>query len=1491
MAELRLIELAQQGDPQAIAALMNQSLQPKGMTATVERQGNALEVTLEADRVPNRQALTAFVEKGIHNLGIESIRSIRIMGQQTGASFPAWMQELYLEVSPADLLGDVPNQSITEAGSLADASGASQFSEETIAPSLEPDFPESDFAEGMASPSAASEPLPDLLFPEASDVQGLAGSDLSAALEGLSETPLPPSSNQADLEAELGAIWDEQAQDQSNDLLQDLFADSDATRSESDLDQFSAELDVSPDPAAPSALDDLSSLQDLFADESIETKLPDRSPDPVLTDPWEDLPQADAAGSDRPAAGMIDDLFADSPNDPATTDEMEFEAAAVPLTSVDDLLAALDGEEDTGMSADEGGRSEIGDSSDESADAFEAAFGETQNPDDAPDSTTVLVDLFSVDVSAENGEPLFTEEVILIEETIVFDSSDDFAGDELVGNDASEDVSVDFGAGNEAAMLDLFSEDAFSEDAAPEIQPDEAAIADLFSEAAAPEEIAPPETADDALDRALFGSDDFEAGIFEAGIDQGNDPGMSEADFAIDEMGLLQTDDNFAFPAQEEGDRAIDDPAMPPGLSSAIDENLFMVASEPLDFDSLEFGISESEALDANLIDELGFEPGFESESESNFDPNLESTSESLDFLDEMATEAEMLPEVMLQDQWIESSPSEESLAGELGLEGFAPEEFTTASEQDVLAQEFPTGSDPIDFPTDFFPAETPAESVGSQFPTAGIEESAATAEPFADFGEAGDLEASNSDVGDSDVNNSDVSDRNNNDNLDLTDWFADQIDSGDPAAELSTAPSEDFLIHEDMPNFGFSGEASSEAAADALFNDVPPEPSFTPEADLLEELTFEETSEDPSENASAEFAPLEFAPSDIEPEPAQPEITQEQLEAQIENLFAEEEDSVTEDSFQNSWELASDDVSDDSADIAAWGSPLDLDLGEPADLEEPALPDFAEQSSFPEDLTNADLILEPLVPEYSEEIIASDSVLDDAPSTAETVLPDLSFEDEVTIVEHDLADNDLPDLAVLTDMPDIDLPDDQVISSHEDPFAADLAGFDAALPEMATDDADTSLANTLSLSEAIDPDQLVNDLQGDDLQRDDLQDNPLELSLGFQNSLNQEDYGDLTTLEEPSLLEELTDEQLQELLGNQPEDVAPNDFALDNPALDNPVLDDPSEDPVLQQSFSEPFADFNPEPVSETPADLSDPVSASPENEPLLDFLNRQFGLEEELSPVEEPELSSEPVADREILAETEFLDRSENAHQPTQIPFAATPFAAASMASSDVPAAVEPNLDLSDDWLDDTSPAMPAHSETAPAIGADDSEWQEQSQEDLERQLESSDFVQPVPNEVYPPAEPSAAPPRVVVSSSPSRPASSSTGIFTLILFSIVGFIAALLGFSLWSELSAPPEPQPQPVPAPTDPPASPVAPPTAPTAPPAAPAVPPVQTAPPTAPVAPPADAPAAPPPAPADAPVAPPPVAPVVTPEASPVPPAAPVAPPADAPAPPAAPASP
>lgn len=96
MSQQNTVELAKQGDPQAIAALINRNLQPKSVTAKVNLKDDYLQVLLESSQVPNQQDLVAFIRKGITELGAPCIRRIKVYGSQQGESFPAWDEEFEL---------------------------------------------------------------------------------------------------------------------------------------------------------------------------------------------------------------------------------------------------------------------------------------------------------------------------------------------------------------------------------------------------------------------------------------------------------------------------------------------------------------------------------------------------------------------------------------------------------------------------------------------------------------------------------------------------------------------------------------------------------------------------------------------------------------------------------------------------------------------------------------------------------------------------------------------------------------------------------------------------------------------------------------------------------------------------------------------------------------------------------------------------------------------------------------------------------------------------------------------------------------------------------------------------------------------------------------------------------------------------------------------------------------------------------------------------
>jgi predicted aspartyl protease len=91
------LERARLGDTTAIAQLVNHSLQPKGMTARVTRQGGCLRVLLEAEQIPPQQALVPYLQKNLDKLKIASVHTVELMGKQAYAAVPAWRETISLQ--------------------------------------------------------------------------------------------------------------------------------------------------------------------------------------------------------------------------------------------------------------------------------------------------------------------------------------------------------------------------------------------------------------------------------------------------------------------------------------------------------------------------------------------------------------------------------------------------------------------------------------------------------------------------------------------------------------------------------------------------------------------------------------------------------------------------------------------------------------------------------------------------------------------------------------------------------------------------------------------------------------------------------------------------------------------------------------------------------------------------------------------------------------------------------------------------------------------------------------------------------------------------------------------------------------------------------------------------------------------------------------------------------------------------------------------------
>lgn len=90
----RLVELARQGNPKAIAVLLNQFLQPKGINAIALLRDGCFHILLESAQVPDREVTAKFVQNKLASLKSKSITHVKVHGRQSGNKSVAWTQEV-----------------------------------------------------------------------------------------------------------------------------------------------------------------------------------------------------------------------------------------------------------------------------------------------------------------------------------------------------------------------------------------------------------------------------------------------------------------------------------------------------------------------------------------------------------------------------------------------------------------------------------------------------------------------------------------------------------------------------------------------------------------------------------------------------------------------------------------------------------------------------------------------------------------------------------------------------------------------------------------------------------------------------------------------------------------------------------------------------------------------------------------------------------------------------------------------------------------------------------------------------------------------------------------------------------------------------------------------------------------------------------------------------------------------------------------------------
>lgn len=106
-----LIEIARQGNPKAIAQLLDSALQPRGITSKVSREQGRFTIFLDANEVPQKSSLVGLIRKGIKDLEIDSLESLKIYGRKFGDPSAGWREEIVFRSDLATPANSKPSSS------------------------------------------------------------------------------------------------------------------------------------------------------------------------------------------------------------------------------------------------------------------------------------------------------------------------------------------------------------------------------------------------------------------------------------------------------------------------------------------------------------------------------------------------------------------------------------------------------------------------------------------------------------------------------------------------------------------------------------------------------------------------------------------------------------------------------------------------------------------------------------------------------------------------------------------------------------------------------------------------------------------------------------------------------------------------------------------------------------------------------------------------------------------------------------------------------------------------------------------------------------------------------------------------------------------------------------------------------------------------------------------------------------------------------------
>lgn len=96
MAVSTLLAQAKAGQAQAIAQLMNQQFQARGVKIQANRTGSCLQLQLEGDPLLTQDGFLAYVEQALTRLGCPAIHQVEVTAMEWGVAQPLWQSSITL---------------------------------------------------------------------------------------------------------------------------------------------------------------------------------------------------------------------------------------------------------------------------------------------------------------------------------------------------------------------------------------------------------------------------------------------------------------------------------------------------------------------------------------------------------------------------------------------------------------------------------------------------------------------------------------------------------------------------------------------------------------------------------------------------------------------------------------------------------------------------------------------------------------------------------------------------------------------------------------------------------------------------------------------------------------------------------------------------------------------------------------------------------------------------------------------------------------------------------------------------------------------------------------------------------------------------------------------------------------------------------------------------------------------------------------------------